>query len=506
MDGDLETHGQRTKARRALGLAAELFVLALAIAIMFFTTHEQSAKKPLWLDEFATYYEATDPSPGNALSAVRFMDGNPPLYPLLMRYWTREFGSDELALRLPTTICLALAMLVCWGMTRRLFGSWPSILATLLVFLTSSEVLYHYSEARYYGQLLLLASLSFWLWHRLATTERPGLPWLLLHAVLQAAMVMTHTFGGLYGACALTALVAWDLSRGKRRFRVWASFPAGWLVFIPWIPSFLQQRDLGRPHGWVTMPTLDQVVNAFNYGLENSLPIAAVFCAVAAMLVKRRDDAPPCEDATPLVLLGVTIVVLPPLITIAASHAVVPVFVNRYLLPGVLGMAILIAALLSRAGLARVSTPAGRLPLVLVALFALTTPLRLIHATPPSFFLSLPPLHAEGIPVVTEDPHVYLPYHHYHSRDDYWLVVDWESALDEKAASTGVNNYKLMKAMKAHYPIHNVIEGDELLATWDDFYFIEIDHYRWASRELRKHPDWQVRHVAMKLYRATRRP
>ena len=135
---------------RATALAG---VLALAAALRCYGLVRQSA----WADEITTLY-ITDPVHSfREFWDLVLADVHPPLYYLLMRWWSAAFGQSDLAARLPSTIFGVLAV----GAMAILFR--PQRFAARLVltlFLAVSFGAIEYAqEARSYSVLLFLSTL-----------------------------------------------------------------------------------------------------------------------------------------------------------------------------------------------------------------------------------------------------------------------------------------------------------------------------------------------------------
>src|SRR5258708_7274703 len=131
---------------RAAAIAA---VLMLATALRVHGLVQQSA----WADEITTLF-ITDPS----RSLGRFWDlvladTHPPLYYLLMRFWSAAFGQSDLAARVPSLIMGVSTV----GVAAVSFRTYPfrSRIALMLLLAVSPGAIEYAQEARSYSLLLL---------------------------------------------------------------------------------------------------------------------------------------------------------------------------------------------------------------------------------------------------------------------------------------------------------------------------------------------------------------
>ncbi|MBI4062384.1 hypothetical protein HY410_00525 [Candidatus Gottesmanbacteria bacterium] len=115
----------------------------------------------LWRDEAYSALMAQRPISW-IVQSVTF---EPPVYYTLLHYWTRIFGTSEIALRSLSLLGFALATGVVIHWSEKLFRkSWLSILLPLLFFL-NPMLLYYAFEVRTYGWYIFFATLSMYAYH-----------------------------------------------------------------------------------------------------------------------------------------------------------------------------------------------------------------------------------------------------------------------------------------------------------------------------------------------------
>jgi uncharacterized membrane protein len=102
-------------------------------------------------------------------------DTSPPLYYLVLHYWTRLFGTGDAALRMLSVVCAMAAFPFLWCAARVAGGRNAAIAAGVLWALLPLS-LYNAVEGRMYGLLWLAAAANLWAALRLhqATADREG--------------------------------------------------------------------------------------------------------------------------------------------------------------------------------------------------------------------------------------------------------------------------------------------------------------------------------------------
>jgi len=240
------TEGHPVRSRRYplyLLAAAVVYVLLFVQAI------------PTFVDEAATFRLATDSSLSHMFSALRGgADGSFPLYALNVYAWGKIFGSSELSLRLNSGLFV---LLFIWHMSRRLdrcFGLAPAIFSLLFV-LSNKLFAYYALQARFYGLVIFLFSLGFWSsWELLQNQKCTG--WQRLrHALFCGLLCLSHPLGLVYTGILAAAYLLCSVFLKRLSFGNSLAFLGGPILFLLWLPSFLDQRLVSPtyapgPPGW----------------------------------------------------------------------------------------------------------------------------------------------------------------------------------------------------------------------------------------------------------------
>ena len=321
-----------------------------------------SLRKQMWGDEVFTVTELRDPSLLHLLHAVPHLGGaGMPLFYLTAWSWAHLFGLSDLSLRLYSSFGVCAAFLILLAAMRRRFAAPAAFLGVAFGFFSSLIVLDQNSEARSYGLYLLLCALAVAQALKVAEVEGPRTRALILLALTQAGLVLGHILGLVYAGLILLALLASDLWRRRFRIRVYLACIGGWLALVPWIPAIQASAAVGRPHGWIDVPTLSDLAASLSFwlftGLYWQLPhvpaavlVAAWLCAVASVAVLvlaslRGIKVSPAQR--PFYLLGFALI-LGPIAFFVVSHIAAPILLPRYLIPSALGISILAVAWAAR--------------------------------------------------------------------------------------------------------------------------------------------------------------
>jgi uncharacterized membrane protein len=120
-----------------------------------------SINQSLWLDEATSAMIAK-------MSLVdmftRFLPGDfhPPLYYLIIKYWTAVFGYSEVALRIPSVLFGLGTIYITYLIAKKVFNNRVALLSGALI-ATSGLSIYYSQEARMYSLAALLVSLLVYL-------------------------------------------------------------------------------------------------------------------------------------------------------------------------------------------------------------------------------------------------------------------------------------------------------------------------------------------------------
>lgn len=342
-----------------LGPGAWVVVGLLLLWSVFLRTRNLDA--PFWIDEAISVGVADRPF--FDIPAALQLDGNPPVYYLLLNLWIGLFGTTEAAAHTLSTLFAVATVPVGFVMARKPFGT-RAALGTAAIAATLPYLTYFGQETRMYSMVaflsVLVAGLHLRVFERGAVAARIGL------AVTLAVVLYTHSWGvflvgGSVFAVAMRVLLQRDRPERMRVFRI------GFLIhlfaaicWLPWIPTLLQQaRETGAP--WSVRPTFEMMLTGLGSLAVSQIAAAAFTVALlfgAAMIAsaaRGRIQVPgvpaPAEAARirdHVAVLGLMLVVT--LLFAWITSLINPAWASRYM--GVLvGPVILLGGvLLTRSG------------------------------------------------------------------------------------------------------------------------------------------------------------
>jgi uncharacterized membrane protein len=275
-----------TRARTSVAAIAVLAAAVVAVAARCFTS------SPLWLDEALSANIASLPV-GDIFEALRH-DGHPPLYYLVLHGWMKVVGDSDLAVRLLSGLLSLATLPLAWMSTHRLGGRRAAQWSVVIVGLSPYGVRYA-TEARMYSLVMLLVLAGQLLVRRALASGGAG-P-LAGIALVSGALLLTH-YWSLWLLAATGAVLLWRWRRGDRRaLPVIGAMAAGGVLFLPWLPGFLDQlAHTGTPWGEPFRPTEAAAVTISDLGgfewveapLLGVLLMLALTVAVFGVRTRRR--------------------------------------------------------------------------------------------------------------------------------------------------------------------------------------------------------------------------
>ena len=191
-----------------------------------------------WIDEGISVGIASHPL--RQMPGLLRQDGSPPLFYFLLHFWTRLFGSSEVATHmLPLAISLAAVPAGYWA-GRELFDRTAGLAAAALL-ATNPFLNWYGTETRMYTLVILLAIVAVTLVGR-AVRDRQAID--AAGAVSAYALLLyTHNWAIYFTVATTGVLLALAWLQADRSLAVWSAVCAAgaFAVWLPWLPSFLFQ-------------------------------------------------------------------------------------------------------------------------------------------------------------------------------------------------------------------------------------------------------------------------
>jgi hypothetical protein len=413
--------GPSSRRFRALNLA----LLAGFSVLYFALTVVLAQRQPLWFDEFLTYHLARLPSISSIWDALGDgPDASPPLNLVAVHAVYQVAGDGPVATRLPAIVGVWVMSLCLYVFVARRCA--PIYAWTALLFpLTTVAQTYAY-EGRPYGLWLGLCGLALVSWQA-AIGNGPWRPLALAGLALSlAGTISTH----FYAAVGFIPFGLAELARTWRRRRIdmpmWIALVAGLIpmaFFGPFIRNAKAYSSLfySRPgltawllfYTWLLSTSLPALVAALA-GLGADATLASGQSRQEGENQQASRALPPLEE----MVVAFGFAAIPLFVMILSRVAAGGAFVERYSLPAVIGLTVLVAFLASSVERRR------RMGYILaIAIFGgaayvgyidrqLIRFKNAIHSQQLGKLLAL-----NGLPIATDDPCIYLVLHYYGSPD-----------------------------------------------------------------------------------------
>src|SRR5262245_19935749 len=335
-------------------------------------------------DELGSHYLLSDASYRHMWAAFNdSINNSPPLYFAIGWIWAALFGPSETSLRLFTSLAMSFAPLLLWGALRAAFGNVASILGLVLTF-SSTLVLSQNANARPYGLFVACTALCVTV---IAHNERPSLSSrsFVINATSFALLAQSHLFGPIYAVALIAAQVVHDARFSRWRPFLYLAMIIGIGSFALYLPILLNQAEASTPRFWIPIAFFQDLSVFYASIVPVSLnsdvwylgqPIAAstvmestlwiilfVVGSFATFYWPSSKDSLEVRCKQQLLLMIAWTLLLLPIAVWFGSWAIKPLFVYKYMLPSVLGLAILYAAVSSRFLILLLSSAEGRLRL-----------------------------------------------------------------------------------------------------------------------------------------------
>lgn len=241
-------------------------IIALGVAVRSYRLTERS----LWFDESFSWrlVQFSWPEVVSRTAA----DVHPPLYYFVLKIWTDVLGDSALALRSLSLVFAALMIALIYHFTASVASRRAGLLAATFLALSTWQISFA-GEARMYTLGGLLALLSTWLLYQATLTSQAR--WWAGYALAAAAFVYTHNFAILTLLAHALFLGIVTLQRKKLRQSAFISFVAIALLYLPWLPTLLEQGSRVQASYWVPGLTRWSLPDAFyHFLIPTNIPLA----------------------------------------------------------------------------------------------------------------------------------------------------------------------------------------------------------------------------------------
>jgi mannosyltransferase len=232
--------------------------LFLTLVLSALLRYYNNTAVALWHDEAFSALYITKYGWGEMMHRI-VLDVHPPLYYIVLRFWSYVFGSSLLSLR---GLSILLGVLTVWAgymLVKQAFKreNW-ALLAALLLAVNPFQIQYAL-EARMYTLGTFLVLLSSYL--LLKALEDQKKKYWIMYGISVGAAALTHYFL-LFSIAAQGIYWLYIVFKRHKLNFFWAknfiwgavSFALGGLLYVPWLPAFFEQRARVESGYWIAPP------------------------------------------------------------------------------------------------------------------------------------------------------------------------------------------------------------------------------------------------------------
>lgn len=263
------------------------------------------------------------------------VDVHPPLYYFCLKLWSLVFGTSDFALRFMSVALGAVAIILAFFLFKRWFGAKTAGILTL--FLAVSPLLIRYSQEMRMYMLAFVWVISATLVLEIALKDKRRWAW-IAYAVLIALGMWTHYFTALIWLVQL-GYILWTFKKeGWQKMAFWA-YGLAVLLYVPWIPSFIQQVLYVQSGFWIGAVSLTTPLDFLSESLIYKeateatgwlMVLVIALTAATAILLKYKRQQLNGDERNGLLKLVLLTLVPPLLLIILSLPPLSPTYVTRY--------------------------------------------------------------------------------------------------------------------------------------------------------------------------------
>ncbi|MEN9921704.1 MAG: hypothetical protein RLZZ517_682 [Candidatus Parcubacteria bacterium] len=458
------------------------------------------------MDEILTYYSASRPTFFSMLSfATDSINAGNYAYFIIVWFWSKIFSPSIVSLRLFSSLGVAVGAILLFVSLKKIYGEKSATLATLITFAFSTIIMFQNSEARFYGLLIALTCLLFFISIKYEEEKKPNKFIIIQLFLINGLLPLVHFFGFAYSLLFTLSVFLSDLIH--KRLRWWYYFYsfAGWVLFLPFIPAFKKTLELSKPHFWILKPNIDTLINL--YASEKSmyyvLLSTGLFFVLLKIYFKYKVETKTRGEGLALIISVLSISF--PIVIYFYSLYFQSMFLDRYMLIFILGFCIISSSFFSRViPQVHPNFYSKIIYSTFVAIFV-CMPVYLgikeiktnVSLIPPAYDNPLP----IGLPVVTDSPPHYLPRFYYGSTQrEYYFVLDWEVALLPHSTLNATQDFKAMQNLKKQIPIQNIMYTKDFLDTFSDFVVMSSPGHFWFDTRIKNNSIYEYNQLFPDIY------
>jgi 4-amino-4-deoxy-L-arabinose transferase-like glycosyltransferase len=287
----------------------------------------------LGASEAYSAWAATKPTVGAIFRIPVLHDpGKQVFYYVVLHFFTRVFGSSEIALRSVSVAFAVASVVLVFALGRELFDEETAFAASLMWAFNPLAVVFAH-RARMYSMFIAIALAQLWM--LLRVRERGGIARAIGCGFAGAALLYTHLAGGLFIG-AEVAMLAREYVRGRRNPMPWIAVAITLALFVPYVPVVRTQSATLIAGHW-----LDWIGARYEYPLAAKAIVLVAAGAIAAYCVLGATFEDSADEPYRWLCAWA---ILPALALGAGSILIRPMFNLRYVAPATAAGALVASA------------------------------------------------------------------------------------------------------------------------------------------------------------------
>ena len=325
-----------------------LSTLALSLILRIFKLDAED----IWVDEMFSINLAHN----NIFEIITgsLKDLNPPLYYIILHYWSSLFGNGEFVTRIPSVIFGIISIYIIYKIGRLILNKEVGLISAFMLSISLFHIRYS-QEARSYSLLVLLVLISNYYFFQILKEDKNKIDknkitdiWKkkifidikkLGYLISTVAMLYTHFYGIFY----VMFQNIYYLLIYRKDIKNWIILQGSiLLLFIPWLPFVLAQttRIINKGLPIIGPPTLEKFYRTMETFSGNGI-ILYIFFLIGMIYVLRlykkirldknkKNRKEEIKSSGIIFLLGWLFV--PIIISMAISYFIMPIYVDRYVI------------------------------------------------------------------------------------------------------------------------------------------------------------------------------
>ncbi len=324
-----------------------LLILIIATVLRFYHIDFQS----IWMDEIHTINEA---SPNKSFSevydALMTSEPHPPLFFFLIHILFKIFGYTTFVARSFVAIIGVAGVFSIYLLGKEIFSKKVGLISSLLLAVNYFH-LYYSQDARMYGLLFLMTTLSFY--YLVKFIKKPTLKTAVINGIFSALMIYCHFFGlfayfAQYLILLYFVVIPFEIDRKKFLLYCFISGVVAFILYLPTYNLFIKTTEMTSI--WIKMPTLDVFTQFFkDFFGESEIVVFFVSVLIILFLIqlskaKNSDNFKinPNNDKLVFTFFVFFVWILTTMaLPLIRTYTSLPMLINRYfinILPAVLIM------------------------------------------------------------------------------------------------------------------------------------------------------------------------